>query len=230
MERLRRRRGLSVLGLSRLTADMGHEIPRMAITNLEAGSREAITTAELLILAGALDVPPLLLLFPFGVDDPLEPIPDGAESAALVLDWLGSRSRLSGERAQNIADPAWHVIDRIERHRSLVERIERILALARFAGTPPDERQLTPAIVDIASLRHEMTRGEQVPPALPEAVDHLVRDLPVASWEALGAAIDTLGPGGVISDYQQMDEFFAGLRDLASGGTAPTDRTTDGEG
>src|SRR5262245_78609 len=62
----RDRREMSANELSRRTAELGSEVPRSVIANLETGRRESISVDELLILGAALDVPPLLLLTPVG--------------------------------------------------------------------------------------------------------------------------------------------------------------------
>lgn len=61
----RDRTGVSAQQLADKCADLGlPSITRTVITKLENGRREAVSTAELLVLAAALDVPPILLVIP----------------------------------------------------------------------------------------------------------------------------------------------------------------------
>src|SRR2546421_13039945 len=64
---VRRRReelGMSAQDLADACDDLDHPIPRNVIANLESGRRSGLTVADLLVLAEALEVPPLWLLFP----------------------------------------------------------------------------------------------------------------------------------------------------------------------
>ena len=61
-------------------------ISRVVITRLENGRREAVSTAELTVLAAALGVPPVLLLYPLGQRQAAEVLP-GRE----VHPWDGIR-------------------------------------------------------------------------------------------------------------------------------------------
>jgi len=46
------------------TAELGYGISRTAISNLEVGRKRAVEVPELIVLAAALEVPPILLLYP----------------------------------------------------------------------------------------------------------------------------------------------------------------------
>lgn len=50
--------------LSDRTADIGLKMTRQTLTDLENGRRRYVTTAELAVLAAALNVPPIVLLYP----------------------------------------------------------------------------------------------------------------------------------------------------------------------
>jgi transcriptional regulator with XRE-family HTH domain len=56
---------LTAAELSRRTAELGYPISRVAIAKIESNLRSGkIDVAEVLVLAAALDIPPVLLLFP----------------------------------------------------------------------------------------------------------------------------------------------------------------------
>ncbi|MEV0446152.1 helix-turn-helix transcriptional regulator [Streptomyces spectabilis] len=76
VRRYRAMRGISAQQLSDLCSDVGMDIPRAVISNLENGRRTSVTVAEVLVLAAALDVPPLLLVFPVGYQELCEVLPN----------------------------------------------------------------------------------------------------------------------------------------------------------
>ncbi len=64
-EEVRRLRGnRSAQWLSDRTAELGRRVTRATISDMETGRRNRVEVAELLVIAAALDVPPLLLLYP----------------------------------------------------------------------------------------------------------------------------------------------------------------------
>lgn len=90
-QRLRERRsrlGLSAQEVSTRTADLGHEVKRALIADMENGRRPVLPVADLLVLAEALAMPPMMLLFPPVLGDDVEPLPGVASSSSSVLDWM----------------------------------------------------------------------------------------------------------------------------------------------
>src|SRR6516162_8256956 len=66
---------MSTQKLADRTAELGMEIPRSVLANLESGRRETVTVPEILVLAAALQVAPVELLCPVGFDEQLEILP-----------------------------------------------------------------------------------------------------------------------------------------------------------
>lgn len=64
VQRTRKAQGLSAAKLSELCAESGFPIPRNTIANLENGRKETVPIHEVVILARALNVAPIDLLFP----------------------------------------------------------------------------------------------------------------------------------------------------------------------
>jgi len=61
----RRELGLTAVQLAARTEELGYPVSRVAITKIENNARSGkLVVAELLILAAALEMPPMLLLFP----------------------------------------------------------------------------------------------------------------------------------------------------------------------
>lgn len=60
---------LTAQTLSDRCTALGYPIARSVIAKLEKGLRESITLGEIMVLARALGVPPLLLIFPIGLEE-----------------------------------------------------------------------------------------------------------------------------------------------------------------
>jgi 8-oxo-dGTP pyrophosphatase MutT (NUDIX family)/transcriptional regulator with XRE-family HTH domain len=88
IRRYRLELGLSAQKLSDRTDAGGFKIPRAVIANLENGHRESVSVAELTVLARALDVPPLLLLYPVGRQEDVEVLPGRHTSPWDALMWF----------------------------------------------------------------------------------------------------------------------------------------------
>lgn len=84
----RKRRGMSAQGVAAACAELGYpSLTRGVLANLESGARDSVSVSEWLVLAAALRVPPLLLLFPIGRSDEIEILPDTAVSPWEALGW-----------------------------------------------------------------------------------------------------------------------------------------------
>ena len=68
VRRYRKLRKLSAQQLSERCGALGLEISRATLADLENGRRVTFTVPELLVLSRALDVAPVLLLFPLGIE------------------------------------------------------------------------------------------------------------------------------------------------------------------
>lgn len=71
----RTKRRLSAEQLAEAVSNLGLRYTRTQVSNLESGRRDTITVGEVIAFAAVLDVPPTLLLFPIGTDDPVPILP-----------------------------------------------------------------------------------------------------------------------------------------------------------
>lgn len=94
IKRWRDKRGLSAQQLADACHALGHPVPRSVIANLESGRRETITAAELVVLARALDVPPVELLYPLGQVPAVEVVPGRSVATDEALLWFTGRRDL----------------------------------------------------------------------------------------------------------------------------------------
>lgn len=92
---------MSTQQLAEACAKLGLDISRSTLADLENGRRVTMNVAELLVLARALDVPPLLLLFPLGYAGEIEVLPDVTEET-----WIAAKHFIgeNGSDAPGVVD------------------------------------------------------------------------------------------------------------------------------
>jgi len=115
-------RKLTTQALSARTRELGHPLDRSVIAKLEGGHRQNITVPELLVLAGALDVPPLLLLFPVGRTQEIEMLPGMTVGVWDAVRWL--TGELPPGFSLGSKDDSWErETKRLDLFRSYYERL-----------------------------------------------------------------------------------------------------------
>lgn len=97
IQRHRKRRGWSAQKLSDECAAGGLQMPRSTLADLENGRRAGLSVAELLVIARALDVPPLLLLFPVGREAGTEVLPGVVRPPFRAAAWFSGECPFPGE-------------------------------------------------------------------------------------------------------------------------------------
>ena len=98
VRRYRKERGLSGQQLAERCSQLGLEISRATITDLENGRRVSVTVAELLVLAQALAISPLLLVIPLARQDSVEILPGrDVEAWDAARWWRGDGSCLGDD-------------------------------------------------------------------------------------------------------------------------------------
>jgi hypothetical protein len=100
IRRYRDERKMSAQQLADRTAELGMEVPRSVIANLESGRRETVTVPEVLVLAAALQVAPMELLCPVGFDEQIEMLP------GRMMDPLTASRWVDGELVLDVTGPA----------------------------------------------------------------------------------------------------------------------------
>lgn len=84
---LRDQRGWSAQQLANRTRDVGVEVSRSTIANLESGRKGSLSVVELAVIAAALDVAPVRLLFDVE-GGPVEALPGARCSGLAAADWF----------------------------------------------------------------------------------------------------------------------------------------------
>lgn len=96
--------------LSDRTAELGHEVTRSVITDLENGRRKYVSTSEAVVLAAALSVPPIALLFPppysGDTDVVIDLLPDFPCPKIDAIQWF------SGEYTPDVMTAIWERVGR----------------------------------------------------------------------------------------------------------------------
>lgn len=82
-------------------AALGYPLDRTVIAKLEKGLRQTVTVADLLVLAKALEVPPLALVFPVGYEGEVEVLPGRMEHPITALRWASGEGFLPEEGAED---------------------------------------------------------------------------------------------------------------------------------
>lgn len=89
--RLRGKRSAQWLAVR--TRDLGYEVSRSVISDLENGRRRHVTTAELTIIAAALDTSPVMLIYPGPYDgEVIEALPDVEASKLVAAEWFSANA------------------------------------------------------------------------------------------------------------------------------------------
>jgi transcriptional regulator with XRE-family HTH domain len=187
-------RGLSAQDLTDRCAELGFTFPRPVLSNLENGRREAVSVAELIILARALDVSPLQLVTPAGRQDAIELFPGDERPVWDAARWFTGEIDLEELNGQlpGIPLPGWQGnVDPVEplpafrRHDALVAawRAQRDVVLPSPQGEPDPElaREMLAIAAtqtqrlesDLGWLRRELRRQQLIPPPLPAELAHV---------------------------------------------------------
>ncbi|MFB6567362.1 helix-turn-helix domain-containing protein [Streptomyces noursei] len=90
-------RRMSAQALADRCAELGHPLDRSVIAKLERGIRQSVSVADLLVLAKALDLPPLALVFPVGYEEEVEVLPGRSEHPVTGLRWASGEGVLPEE-------------------------------------------------------------------------------------------------------------------------------------
>lgn len=187
--------GITAQSLAERCTNLGVPMERTVIAKLEKGTRQTITVGELIVLARALGVPPVALLFDFGGQETTEALPGRDVDTWAALKWFtGEGDRLPGDsdRQQDI-EP----VELFREHEHSVEawrnqraELQRVLDSRGQAGHGDLDAQLAQLaseslgrIADkLRYLREQMRVRGLTPPLLAPELSYV--DAPTASAPA----------------------------------------------
>lgn len=186
---------MSAQQLADRTAQLGSPIPRSVLANLESGRRNSVSVDELVILARALQVPAILLVFPVGRCRGVEAIPgqeippwdavrwfSGQRFEALfkvplreVLGGPGLDFPVEVYRDHDFAVATWaHERQLAEAQLEAAERDKNTaLKDAHLRLAEGASLRATQAEDHLREVRRRIRDGDLMPPVLPPELSHL---------------------------------------------------------
>jgi transcriptional regulator with XRE-family HTH domain len=186
VKRWRDVRGMSAQQLADTTATLGLHVPRSVLANLESGRRDVVSVAELLVLARALRIPPVLLVFPIGRQPTVEALPGVQVPTWPAARWFGGDAPFPGDSDETLEITPVHAFREQDRLGGEVITARRELAkvraqLAGEDGEPKElllaeqlrkalEREVLHSEQDLRQLRAAMRQGGLDPGPLPKSL------------------------------------------------------------
>lgn len=163
VRRYRKLRKLSAQQLSERCGELGLEISRATLADLENGRRVTFTVPELLVLSRALDVAPVLLLFPLGIEGTAEIAPGLSLPTWDAVKWF------SGEESEPIG--------MFFRHDMFVDEVLSAGPDERLEGPDGKVTQIRASMIEgLRSHRGWMRERGLQPPELPSELAYIEAD------------------------------------------------------
>ena len=124
--------GWTAARLSDACTELGYPVTRVAISKIESNTRAGkVDVAELVVLAKALTVPPVSLLYPDLVDGPVDVLPDESVPSVDALEWFCGEA-LDGDDARAGAWP----VTLARRLRLDRQKLRTVVSHPLVAGSP----------------------------------------------------------------------------------------------
>lgn len=156
---------VSAQTLADRTEELGHPLSRATIAALESGRRGTVTVADLIVLSRALNVPPVVLVFPIGEDENTELLPGLWTETMRSVDWW------SGMRQSTLTTPAVLPLTYLRRHDDSIRAwgSHQIMAIQAIDDQTRDNHnhQVEAFRLDVLRTRDELRQLGLPPPALP---------------------------------------------------------------
>ena len=114
--------------LSDETARLGLRISRSALSELENGKRKTISLGEFLVLAAALSVPPIFLLYPQYPDGKVSVLPALHVKSHEASDWIGGKRILVKTPTSSYLEPIpYQAVELVEEREQLLSEAFKLL-------------------------------------------------------------------------------------------------------
>lgn len=175
----RNRQGMTAQQLADQVAESGGKLSRQAISKIETGDR-GVSLDELLVLARALGVPPILLLFPVGTRETVEPLPGMVVYTDDAMQWFtGERPGPGAEDWQRRAAPVLLWRQHARQVSEYFNARDEVRRWDRLAPSDDLDTEIRLRVVrervedDLRTTRAEMRRHGLTPPKLPAELEHL---------------------------------------------------------
>jgi len=177
--RMSRKPRMTAQDLADLTLALGHPLTRATIAGMEAGKRGTVTVADVLVLAEALDIPPVLLVFPVGLKQSVEVTPGVEMDTPAAVDWWSGIETIddleADENKRHERVLRRQPLNLTRAHQKWVRRWEirtqNALRADDHAEQEFQSRSAAGAKAQVASLRNALRQGGFVLPRLPAGLD-----------------------------------------------------------
>lgn len=175
VRRYRKARGMSVQQLSDAVSALGVPLQRPVLSNLENGRRHTVSVDEVLALAAALNVPPVLLVAPLGRTERTEVLPGVVTSPWDAARWIMGAAELPGS-ARRWSEDDYGIVRWFQFHQDHIDQALRYRHAARDVDETRAREYLERADEVERSLRRgrdEIRRAGLIPPDLPPELAHV---------------------------------------------------------
>lgn len=157
--------GMTAMEVADKTAGLGYPITRQAVAKIENNNRAGkVDVAELIVLAAALDVSPLQLLYPDLVDGPVEVLPGYEVTSLRAADWFAGNAFLQEPNHSEYALKVGYLVG-IEPLRKSVDVgksrdfVVSLLAHSRQFGMGPGTPQFQDAVTELQRVKEDARRA-----------------------------------------------------------------------
>jgi len=157
---------------------------RAVLAKLENGYREGVSTAELLVLANALETAPTLLLLPLGQESVTDIAPDRSMPTWEAVRWFYGVPRSYIANSPESANPIWDSCEPVAMF-ELHDYHVNLYDYVRKSGEAPSgnlsfEEALAAHLAGVREQRSKIRRHGMIPPELPAHMPQLDKD--VSPW------------------------------------------------
>jgi transcriptional regulator with XRE-family HTH domain len=175
VRRYRKAKDWSARELAETCTILGFDIPRTAVSDLENGRRLFITVSELLMLARALEVSPIDLVFPQDREEPVRVSPAELLDSFEAGQWWSGRRKIVGvgHAVRRYVQPKGHDPRSLfQEHESLVMAIRYVCRQLETATIPETVQEaqdvLRTDVNQLTELRQMIRSFGFIPPNLPQ--------------------------------------------------------------
>lgn len=169
----RKERGLSLAELSARMEDVGLSLNLNGLNKIERGTR-GIDLDELVALARALKVPPLVLIFPLGREQALDVLPGTPIDTWAAAKWFTGEADLTLQRFEDWSDAPPAYFRGQDRMIDQWDRVRHARDVARStADAELSQEMLTGAEDQLRRHRQQMRRVGLDPGGLPPELAHV---------------------------------------------------------
>jgi hypothetical protein len=179
------------------TAVLGYPLSRAVISDLEVGRRRYVTTAELIVLARALDTAPIALLYPAPYREAVQVLPTSGGGNSHNLEKIVAAQWFTGEPGSHLDSLGLSTVDQMNYNSQLLA-----LTRARKAFALEERKAFTKARLNI----RKNAKRDGLDVVTDEELDQLAAEI-----DDLQDRIDELWRlGGRDLDAEALDELTGG--------------------